>query len=70
MVALVCPYYEAVDSESVSHAELEILMVDKRKLLNIMVAANEGASRIKSYSSEFEKMPKKSIKRYLYSASF
>jgi long-chain acyl-CoA synthetase len=31
-----------------------------------MVAAYEGVSKIKLYPHEFEKTPKKSIKRYLY----
>jgi len=67
LVALVCPDYEAVDTEHVSHNQLEELMEENRKMLNSMVASYEGISKIQLYPHEFEKTPKKSIKRYLYS---
>lgn len=70
LFALVCPDYEAVDAEGVDQNQLEILMEENRKLLNSMVASYEGVAKIKLYPYEFEKTPKKSIKRYLYSASF
>jgi len=70
LFALVCPDYEAVDAEGIDQNQLEINMEDNRKLLNSMVASYEGVSKIKLYPYEFEKTPKKSIKRYLYSASF
>jgi len=70
LFALVCPDYEAVDAERVDQNQLEILMEENRKLLNSMVSSYEGVSKIKLYPYEFEKTPKKSIKRYLYSASF
>ncbi|MDR3653479.1 MAG: AMP-binding protein [Paludibacter sp.] len=69
LIALVCPDYEAVDSEHVDQDQLEILMEDNRKLLNSMVASYEGISKIQLYPHEFEKTPKKSIKRYLYSTN-
>lgn len=67
LIALVCPDYEAVDAESVDQNQLESLMEENRKLLNSMVASYEGVSKIQLYPHEFEKTPKKSIKRYLYS---
>lgn len=67
LVALVYPDYEAVDAENVDHKKLEELMEENRKTLNSMVAAYETISKIKLYPHEFEKTPKKSIKRYLYS---
>jgi len=70
LVALVCPDYEAVDAEGVDQNQLEVLMEENRKLLNSNVASYEGISKIKLYPYEFEKTPKKSIKRYLYSTSF
>lgn len=68
LIALVCPDYEAVDAEGVDHSELEKLMEENKKLLNSMVAGYENISKIQLYPHEFEKTPKKSIKRYLYSA--
>ncbi|HLP03820.1 MAG TPA: AMP-binding protein, partial [Paludibacter sp.] len=68
LIALVCPDYEAVDSEKMDQSQLEISMEENRMLLNSMVASYEGISRIQLYPHEFEKTPKKSIKRYLYSA--
>ena len=70
LVALVCPDYEAVDAEGVDQNQLELLMEENRKLLNTIVASYESVSKIKLYPYEFEKTPKKSIKRYLYSTSF
>ncbi|MFM2290360.1 MAG: hypothetical protein RIS29_173, partial [Bacteroidota bacterium] len=64
LIALVCPDYEAVDAEKVDHDQLEVLMEENRKTLNAMVAAYEGIARIQLYPHEFEKTPKKSIKRY------
>jgi len=67
LIALVCPDYEVVDAEGVDQNQLELLMEENRKLLNSMVAVYENVSKIKLYPYEFEKTPKKSIKRYLYS---
>jgi len=69
LMALVCPDYEAVDAEGVDHNQLENLMEENRKLLNAMVASYEGVFKIQLYPHEFEKTPKKSIKRYLYSST-
>jgi long-chain acyl-CoA synthetase len=66
LIALVCPDYEAVDAEQIDQQQLEIKMEENRKLLNTMVAGYEGVVRIQLYPHEFEKTPKKSIKRYLY----
>mgnify|MGYP001435503816 CR=1 FL=1 len=70
LVALVCPDYDAVDAEKIDQNQLEIRMEENRKLLNSMVAAYEGITKIQLYPMEFEKTPKKSIKRYLYSTAF
>ena len=70
LIALVCPDYEAVDAdENVDQNQLEELMEENRKMLNSMVAAYESISKIQLYPYEFEKTPKKSIKRYLYSTA-
>lgn len=70
LVALVCPDYEAVDLEHVDQKKLEELMEENRKMLNASVAAYETVSKIQLFPHEFEKTPKKSIKRYLYSTGF
>lgn len=70
LMALVCPDYEAVDSEHLTQNQLEELMEENRKMLNSSVASYESISKIKLYPHEFEKTPKKSIKRYLYAAGF
>lgn len=70
LIALVCPDYEAVDAEHLDQNRLEELMEENRKMLNSVVASYETVSKIKLYPHEFEKTPKKSIKRYLYSTSF
>ena len=67
LTALVCPDYEAVDAEGVDQNQLEQFMEENKKLLNSMVASYENISKIQLYPHEFEKTPKKSIKRYLYS---
>ena len=41
-------------------------MEENRKELNKSLAAYENISEIKLFPTEFEKTPKKSIKRYLY----
>lgn len=66
LVALVCPDYEVVDQNSLSEEQLEEAMEENRKILNTQLAAYEPITKIKLYPHEFEKTPKKSIKRFLY----
>lgn len=66
LVALVYPDYEAMDSYGLSNADLPVTMEEVRKNLNKSVAPYENISRIQLYPTEFEKTPKRSIKRYLY----
>jgi len=66
LIALVCPDYDAVDADKLNEKQLEELMEENRKTLNSIVASYETVSKIKLYPNEFEKTPKKSIKRYLY----
>ncbi len=70
LIALVCPDYEAVDIEKIDQNKLQELMEENRKVLNTTVASFETISKIQLFPHEFEKTPKKSIKRYLYSAGF
>lgn len=68
LVALVYPDYEAMDRDKLSQQDLENVMENVRKELNTMVAPYERIDRIQLIANEFEKTPKRSIKRYLYNA--
>ncbi|MDO5571974.1 MAG: AMP-binding protein [Bacteroidales bacterium] len=68
LVALVYPDYGSADSFGLAHEDLPIAMEENRKNLNKTVAPYETVSSIRLYPTEFEKTPKKSIKRYLYSS--
>lgn len=68
LVALVCPDYEMVDANRLSSAQLDAAMEENRRQLNAELAAYEPVTRIKLYPHEFEKTPKKSIKRFLYTS--
>jgi len=67
LIALVYPDYDSLDLEHIDQNQLDNLMEENRKTLNSMVASYESVSKIQLYPHEFEKTPKKSIKRYLYS---
>lgn len=62
--ALVSPDYET--SGSMTAEELEAAMERNRKTVNTLLASYEQIKAIKLYPHEFEKTPKKSIKRFLY----
>ncbi len=68
LTALVYPDYEAMDAMGVSHEQLPDEMDKVLKELNTLVAPYERVDRIQLIANEFEKTPKKSIKRYLYNA--
>jgi long-chain acyl-CoA synthetase len=68
--ALVYPDYEAVDLEKLDQKQLEKVMEENRVVLNNIVASYESIAKIHLYPNEFEKTPKKSIKRYLYATAF
>lgn len=66
LIAMVYPDYDTADSTGVLPDDLPIIMEENRVTLNKMVAPFEVVSEIQLYPTEFEKTPKKSIKRYLY----
>jgi len=69
LVALVYPDYESLDSLGLNHADnLKAIMDENLKNLNKVIATYEKISQIHLYPTEFEKTPKKSIKRYLYNS--
>ena len=67
LVGFVYPDYDTVDSTGISHEDLPIIMEQNRIELNKLLAPYEAVSALQLYPTEFEKTPKKSIKRYLYS---
>lgn len=66
LVALVYPDYEAVDKDNISEAELGKIMESHKNKLNNELPSFMNLSMIKIHPEEFEKTPKKSIKRYKY----
>ena len=66
LVALVCPDMEAADANGLTEEQLEEAMEANRHALNPLLASYEPIVKIKIYPHEFEKTPKKSIKRFLY----
>lgn len=68
LVALVYPDYEAMDRDHISNEKLPDIMEQVRVDLNKLVAPYERVDRIQLIANEFEKTPKRSIKRYLYNA--
>ncbi len=68
LVALVYPDYEAMDANGIGAYQLRDIMEHVRKDLNKLVAPYEKIDKIQLIANEFEKTPKRSIKRYLYNA--
>ncbi|MCQ2232368.1 MAG: AMP-binding protein [Paludibacteraceae bacterium] len=66
LVALVYPDSAAMDEMGVQTKDLDVVMETHRKSLNEQLAAYERLTAIIIHPTEFEKTPKKSIKRYLY----
>jgi long-chain acyl-CoA synthetase len=66
LVALVYPDTDALQSHGHSKADLEQLMAENRKKFNSEVPLFEQLTRIELVSEEFEKTPKRNIKRFLY----
>jgi long-chain acyl-CoA synthetase len=69
LVALVYADYESLDSMGLNNSEnIKTIMDENLKNLNASLANYEKVSSIQLYPTEFEKTPKKSIKRYLYNS--
>jgi long-chain acyl-CoA synthetase len=66
LTALVYPDYETAQAEKVADEAIPEIMEKNLAELNTLVAPYERVANIVIYPSEFEKTPKKSIKRYLY----
>lgn len=66
LVALVYPDMAAVTTDNIGPDKLASIMNENKSILNKSVAQYEKISAIEVVDKEFEKTPKKSIKRYLY----
>ena len=66
LVALVYPEFDAAFAAGLKEADIEKIMEENRVALNAEIPAYSQISRVKIYHEEFEKTPKKSIKRFLY----
>ena len=67
LTALVYPDYERMDADGIETSQLSALMEQNRSDLNALVAPYERVDHIQLTPNEFEKTPKRSIKRFLYS---
>ena len=66
LVALVYPDSEQTDADKVCDNDMDCIMEQTRKELIELLAPYERISKIELVPDEFEKTPKRSIKRYLY----
>ena len=64
--ALIVPDYDQAAQENIDKEALKKMMEDNIKMLNTMVASYEKVALFEIRDSEFEKTPKRSIKRFLY----
>lgn len=69
LVALIHPDMETASADRISAAELDRIMADNIARLNQELPGYSKVSRYKLFQEEFEKTPKRSIKRYMYTHS-
>ena len=65
-IVMVYPDTEVAQSMGFTHSDLENIMEQNRKELNAVLPSYSKISSIRIQDEEFEKTPKKSIKRFLY----
>ena len=66
LAALIYPDFDDAFAHGLDEKAVENAMEANRVQLNTELSAYEQIARIKIYHEEFEKTPKKSIKRFLY----
>lgn len=66
LVALIYPDFDAAFKEGVAEKDIPAIMDQNIAELNNQLPAYSQISGVKLYNEEFEKTPKKSIKRFLY----
>lgn len=66
LIALVSPDAEIIKKNKISESDLSKLLKQHQKVLNNKLPKYINISAIEIHAEEFERTPKKSIKRYLY----
>ncbi|MGL4804811.1 MAG: long-chain fatty acid--CoA ligase, partial [Bacteroidales bacterium] len=66
LVALIYPDFELLKQEGVADVDIEEYMLTHVKALNSDLPSYSPITDVKIMHEEFEKTPKRSIKRYLY----
>ena len=66
LVALIYPDYEMLEKKGFPASKLPDLMEQLRKKANSELAPYEQIQKVVIMATEFQKTPKRSIKRYLY----
>lgn len=66
LVALIYPDFDSLHAAQIAESEIPAIMEENRKALNQMLPAYSQIAKIRIYNEEFEKTPKRSIKRFLY----
>ena len=66
LVGLVYPDFDDAFAHGLNNDDIERVMEENRVALNAELPAYSQISKMKIYPEEFEKTPKKSIKRFLY----
>lgn len=69
LIGLVYPDYEEAKNMSLTDDDLAKIMEENRLQLNTILPGYCKLSAIELHTEEFEKTPKRSIKRYLYQRS-
>lgn len=66
LVALICPDLDAIDKDHIQESELPGIFNKYKEQMNQRIPDYMKIARIEIYQGEFEKTPKRSIKRFLY----
>lgn len=66
LITLIYPDFEAADKQGLTNLDLERKMEENRLEVNKELPAYSQIASVKLYPEEFEKTPKRSIKRFLY----
>ena len=66
LLALIYPDYESISSQSLANQSVTEIMEENIKSLNADLPSYSQIQRFELMAEEFEKTPKRSIKRYLY----
>ena len=66
LIALIYPDFDLVKMDNLTEMKLADAMVENLKEINQQMPAYSQVSTYKLYNEEFEKTPKRSIKRFLY----